>query len=168
MSGLPWLHVYRDAISLLLIKECPGMETESVRRMRRLVFIADCTADRRFRSLISDAMEQKPVRAELRCLPLQALDHLVYFSGCRNCEGPFARCGKIRDLLVRGVGGLEIDLDLIGGYRRPGRADEDHLRGGSASGKNGNQHAGCRAKSPRQVPSAAQRFFFVPSHRVVS
>src|ERR1700723_1676137 len=119
VSGLLWLHVYRDAVSRLLIKECPGMETESVRRMRRLVFIADGTADRRFRSLISDAMEQKAVRAELRCLPLQALDYLVHFSGRRDCEGPFARCSKIRDLFVRRAGGLEIDLDLIGGYRRP-------------------------------------------------
>src|ERR1700733_10961595 len=167
MSGLPWLHVYRDAVSRLLIKECPGMETESVRRMRRLVFIGYCTPDRRSRRLISDAMEQKAVRDELRSLPLYTLDALVHFSGRSDCEGPFARCGEICDLLVRGAGRLEIDLDLIGGYRRPCRADEDHLRGRCASGKNGNQHASCRAKSPRRVPSAAQGVFVVPSHRVL-
>src|ERR1700679_56468 len=143
------------------------METEPVRRMRGLVFIADCSAHRRSGSSISDAMEQKAVRAKLCRLLLQALDYLVHFAGRRDRKGPFARCGKIRDLLVRGAGGLEIDLYLIGGYRRPCRADEDHLRGGSASGKNADQHASCRAKSRRPFPSTAEGVFVVPSHRVL-
>ena len=105
------------------------METEPVRRMRGLVFIADCSAHRRSGSSISDAMEQKAVRAELCCLPLQALDYLVHFAGRRDRKGPFARCGEIRDLFVRALGGLKIDLYLIRGYRRPCGADEDHLGG---------------------------------------
>ena len=130
-------HVNRHTVALFLEDGCGASDSDTECRMSR----AGCRSKagtHRAGGLVTDAAEKDAVRPQFGRFLFQALDDRVCFSLRRKRERILARGIEQGNLFVLAGGWVQVDLNLVGGYRRTGPSNQYMRR--LASAENNNHH----------------------------